>query len=122
METTTHNHHPKEYSTCLLGDGLSLALDKSRKIEFTYTCDLCNRKHCGVFFCEFCLATELYTRRKTFAFMKLDLCVQAAVCLIAKSSTLGGGAAGASHPLVTSENFQEQVMLDPYTGDSKDEN
>lgn len=73
-------------STCLLGDEFKLAITSDRKGKYNYFCVLCNRKHSGVFHCEFCLADELYKRRKTMAFMRLDLCVQSAVCLIAKSN------------------------------------
>jgi hypothetical protein len=72
--------------TCMLGLDLASALDEKRKAipENKIRCATCPRYHSGVYNCEFCLANELYTRRKTMAFMRLDLCVQAAVCLIAK--------------------------------------
>lgn len=75
-----------EMPTHALGDDMAMALYSERKEKYAYHCMSCNRKHSGVFYCEFCLADELYKRRKTMQFMKLDLCVQSAVCLIAKSN------------------------------------
>lgn len=76
----------KDLSTQLLGEGIELALNKTRKKKYFYDCILCGKLHSGAIHCEFCLADELYSRRKTMQFMTLSLTVQAAVCLIAKNS------------------------------------
>lgn len=76
-------------STELLGDGLHLCLVSHRKGVYTYLCKNCNRSHSGSIWCEFCLSSELYTRRKSLEFTRLDLTIQAAVCLLANTSRGG---------------------------------
>lgn len=86
----------KEASTEDLGYALTTAL--AVDVKKSKTCWDCGIKCRTSLACEFCISNELFTRRHTMEFMRLDLCIQAAVCLIAKSDsgTSGAQARGAN--------------------------
>lgn len=104
----------KDLPTHALEDDMQMALYSDRKDKYVYHCLACNRKHSGVVYCEFCIATELYARRKTMAFMRMDLCVQTAVCLLAKTGKLKARPAGPKQERKVAFSLEHGA---PYTTD-----